>query len=152
VLLIEAKLKASPLDGIGLFAIQPLPAGTPVWVRDDVLNATIDVARLPPISRAFVWKFAWVDPDTGDYVLDLDDSRFINHDPNGVLTADTREVLVLTRDLKAGEEITWPYDSLDRSWYAGIVPVGYRECGCGAIYRFALKHILCPKCERVNKR
>jgi hypothetical protein len=152
MLLIEAALRASPLDGIGLFAVENLPAGTPIWERDPILNAIIDISLLPMLGRQFIWKFAWIDPDNGDYVLDLDDSRFINHDDQGVLTADVRDVLVLKRDLKAGEEITWPYDSFDRSWYRGAVPTGYTECACGAIYRFPLKRILCPKCERLGPR
>lgn len=112
MLLIPTRLAPSPIHGLGLFAAEPVPRGTPMWRFQeglDLLFPAAAAAALPEPARRYLRRYAYETPQwPGMLVLHFDDSRFINHsdDPN---TDNTGDVAVAKRDIAAGEEITCDY-------------------------------------------
>lgn len=125
MLLVRTILKASPIDGVGCFALQPIKRGMPIW------RFVAGFDRLWPPDAAENWdkefleRYAQQCPQTGFWVLCADNARLINHSdtPNmrcnaplweGRLTHDA------TRDIRAGEEITCDYRIGDQRPWSGF--------------------------------
>lgn len=119
-LLVNAKVGPSSIQGLGLFAEEFIPKGTPIWRFDARIDSTItpeDLAGLPEPAKKQALKYSYLCKDTGLYVLCGDDSRHMNHadEPNTVSTAgyglegDT----ITCRDIEPGEELTTNYNEYD---------------------------------------
>jgi len=116
VLLVKTVVKESAIHGLGLFADEFIPRGTPVWQLDPLLDRVIPLSeldRLPDHVRLFVEVYSEYFPDLGMLVLSGDNDRFTNHaaDPNTVVVlpnAPDARVLA-ARDIEVGEEITCDY-------------------------------------------
>ena len=115
MLLVRTFLKASPIEGIGCFARNFIPAGTPMWKFvpgfDRMLYASFALEMIDP---EFLDTYAQQDPTTGYYVLCTDNARFCNHSdaPNMGARAplfDPAHTHDALRDIGAGEEITCDY-------------------------------------------
>ncbi len=112
MLLIPTYAAASPIQGVGLYAAAPIPAGTLIWRFEPAFDRIIpeDVfAALPEPARAFVERYGYITPQLpGGWVVSLDNTRFINHaaDPN---TDNTTPETYARRDIAMGEEITCDY-------------------------------------------
>ena len=117
MLLVKTKLSPSAIEGLGLFAAEPIEKGTMIWKYDERLDRRMsdqDREALPPIGQAFIDHFAYKNPRSGMYVLCGDDGRFYNHSdsPNTKTTVDddTGEYIdCAIRDIREGEEITCDY-------------------------------------------
>lgn len=122
MMLVKTEKRQSDIHGIGLFAAQRIPQGTPTWRFTAGIDQAIhpDVAdRLPEASRFTFLTYAYLDIRTGLYVLCADDARFMNHseEPNvrgdyeldGVFGVD-----VAARDIEPGEELLCDYRTFDR--------------------------------------
>lgn len=122
MMLVKTEKRQSEIHGIGLFAAQHIPEGTPTWRFfagiDQAIHPDV-VGRLPEASRFTFLTYAYLDIRTGLYVLCADDARFMNHsdEPNvrgdydldGVFGVD-----VAARDIEAGEELLCDYRTFDR--------------------------------------
>ena len=115
----------SPAIGYGVFATQPIPRGTFLWVLDafDRILTPAERLALPPPLRAIVDRYASQAPD-GQFVFCWDFGRYMNHscEPNSRGIGDAFEVAV--RDIAAGEELTCEYGTLNL-----LQPL---PCRCGA--------------------
>lgn len=120
MLLISTRVASSRIHGLGLFTLEPVPAGTPVWRFEPGFDHTFSpaaVAALPEPARGHVRWFGFVRPADGFWVLSGDHACFMNHasppntglPPDGIQTA----VTVALRDLAAGEELTCDYYAFD---------------------------------------
>ncbi|MCL4186610.1 MAG: SET domain-containing protein [Rhodobacteraceae bacterium] len=116
MLLVKTVVKESAIHGLGLFADEFIPRGTPVWQLDPLLDRVIPLAeldRLPDHVRLFVEVYSEYFPDLGLLVLSGDNDRFTNHaaDPNTlvVLPNAPDACVVAARDIEIGEEITCDY-------------------------------------------
>jgi SET domain-containing protein len=116
MLLVRTRLGPSPIHGLGLFAVDPIPAGTAVWRFTpgfdlDLEPATVDAQPQP--FRDALLHYGWVDPGVDRYLLCCDDVRFMNHSdtPNvrPRFEGDPRGADVAIRDIAAGEELTIDY-------------------------------------------
>ena len=100
--------------GFGVFASQPIPAGTIVWAHDplDREIPAADVARLDPLLRERAEKYCYRNR-AGHYFLCWDHARYVNHSftPNCVTTPYRFELAV--RDIAAGEQLTNDYGTLN---------------------------------------
>jgi hypothetical protein len=96
--------------GYGVFATRPIPAGTVVWVHDelDQVLTPAQVDALPAALQAHVERYAYVDA-AGNFVLCWDHGRYMNHscDPNTTSIGTLMEIA--RRDIPAGEELTCEY-------------------------------------------
>jgi len=122
MLLVPTYVAPSQIEGLGLFAAEPIAKGAPVWRFDPVLDQIIPIDildRYPPNVRDFIRRYTYVPRGTAGFrVLDCDNGRFMNHsdDPNtdnGDLTT------VATRDIAQGEEITCSYAEFVDGFVAG---------------------------------
>lgn len=116
--------------GYGVFATQPIPAGTITWVRDrfDQAVPASAVDGLPDLLRRALRRYSYRDA-AGAYVLCWDHARFNNHscEPACRTGADFD---IAIRDIPAGGELTIDYAAIN-------VPEEL-ACHCGA-----------PTCRRV---
>lgn len=116
MLLVRTTVDVSPIHGLGVFAAEPVPAGTAIWTLDPILDRVIPVAALdtyPPHIREYLEHFCEYFPETDELVLSGDGDRYTNHsdDPNTAVAGrnapDARVIAV--RDIAEGEEITCSY-------------------------------------------
>lgn len=110
--------------GYGVFATQPIPAGTITWVRDrfDQAFSTAAVRELPEILRRALVRYSYRDTD-GSYVLCWDHARFNNHSCAPTCRT-VRDFDIAVRDIPAGGELTIDYAAIN-------VPEEL-SCHCGA--------------------
>lgn len=115
MLLVPTFLAPSTIHGIGLFAAEPVVAGTRVWRLDPAFDLTVDevaLAALAPVAQLVVQRYAYLDPDRKVRVLCADDARFFNHADDANCRDDPGSgglVTVAVRDIAEGEELTWDY-------------------------------------------
>jgi SET domain-containing protein len=110
--LIRTQLEKSAINGMGVFAISSIPAGTLVWRFEPIFDKTIseaDMSRLPEHVQEHVIKHAEHFPELGVYRLSSDDDKYMNHSSNPNLRVPEADFLVAVRDIKPGEELTIDY-------------------------------------------
>jgi uncharacterized protein len=118
----------SSIQGVGLFAAEPITAGTVIWEFTEGVDWRIPVAefeRFPDPYRSWLLRYVYREP-TGCYVLCGDNGKFMNHsfDPNcddvdGPYT-------VAKRDIAEGEELTCDYRVFDLDSVEGEELAAYR--------------------------
>lgn len=118
MLLVKTYLAPSKIHGIGLFAAEPIPKGTPTWKFMDGFDLAInkeDINKLSDPARKQFENYAYLNQQTGKYILCFDDSRFMNHstDPNTKSSASDEDVDVAMKDIQKDEEITTDYREFD---------------------------------------
>jgi SET domain-containing protein len=124
MLLVKTRLGQSPIEGTGLFAAEPIKAGTVTWRFlsgfDQAFTAE-QIAGLPRVARETIETYTYLHQPSGLYVYCLDNARFMNHadDPNtaGVHAGGAIEGYdIATRDIAEGEELTCDYRLFDASF------------------------------------
>lgn len=121
MLLVRTRLGPSPIAGTGLFAAEPIKAGTVTWrflPGFDQLFTDEQITKLPQVAREAVETYTYVHAASGLYIYCLDNARFMNHAdvPNtaGVHAQNAIEGYdIATRDIIEGEELTCDYRSFD---------------------------------------
>lgn len=118
----------SSIQGVGLFAAEPITAGTVIWEFTEGVDWRIPVAEFelfPDPYRSWLLRYVYREP-TGCYVLCGDNGKFMNHsfDPNcddvdGPYT-------VAKRDIAEGEELTCDYRVFDLDSVEGEELAAYR--------------------------
>jgi len=123
MLVVRTYVAASKINGLGVFAAQPIPRNHPVWVEHSIFNIVLtpeQVATLPPVSQDYIEKYAWTD-DVGAQHIGVDADKYINHsdDPNCGWVAAGAGISVALRDIEADEEITEDYKTYCNNPSAG---------------------------------
>lgn len=121
MLMVKTRLGLSEIAGIGLFADQDIPMGTETWRfmnGFDQLLSQSEITGLPEPARSNILDHAYLDADSGLFVLCADNARFMNHadEPNtaGVHEPGAIEGYdIAIRDIRAGEEMTCDYRTFD---------------------------------------
>lgn len=118
MLLVKTKIGSSNIAGIGLFADQLIPKGTPVWKfmpNFDIEIIKDDLLKLSEPARAQALNYVYMNRQKGVYILCFDDARFFNHskDPNVSSSEDDSVTDVALRDIQVGEELTQDYGNFD---------------------------------------
>jgi uncharacterized protein len=138
MMLIRTRVGPSPVHGFGLFALDDIAAGTPIWRFEPGFDHDFSpgqFAALPRIAQDHTRWFCFVSRHDGHVILSGDHACFINHqtDPNtgAPPTAATPVTTIALRAIKAGEEITCDYRAYDADtpWKLGLVP---RDAPLGA--------------------
>lgn len=124
---VPVRLAPSAIHGLGLFAIEPIPAGTVVWDYDAPIDQTIPVASLPNLP-AWVRKYVGVyGYREGDHIILCgDDARYFNHSKSPNCMSGHGTETVALRDIAVGEELTDDYESFDEDYptYAHLLKTG----------------------------
>lgn len=122
MLLVKTIIKSSPIEGIGLFADQFIPKGTPVWKFQPGFDLKIDLSALAHLSEPAKEQFltySYLNQKTNKYILCFDHARFYNHSdtPNCVDSypagCDEEGITIATKDIVEGEELTCNYKEFD---------------------------------------
>jgi uncharacterized protein len=138
MLLIDATVGPSAIQGLGLIANQFVPAGAKVWVFGDGLDVELteqQMSRLSPAARGQALRYTYRYPGTDTYLLCGDDARFTNHSDN----PNTRcrdDHTYATRDILPGEEITSDYAEFD-SRFDGRFSVPQNPSGDSSLRKLA---------------
>jgi SET domain-containing protein len=117
MLLVPTYVRPSRVEGVGVFAAEPIPAGTLIWRLDDQLDRLIhrrDVASQPDSMRQFIERYAYPYPHDPDYlIVELDNGRFMNHsdEPNTVFS--DPDAGFMLRAIAADEELFCNYSEFD---------------------------------------
>ncbi|HVL02272.1 MAG TPA: SET domain-containing protein-lysine N-methyltransferase [Dongiaceae bacterium] len=112
MLLIETEIRQSKIHGLGLFCVGRVSKGTKVWefhpLFDQVLKEE-DVANLPPSMHSFLQLYAYRSVQTNELIVNLDQSRHMNHADNPCLVSDVESNYYAAYDLEPGTELTCDY-------------------------------------------
>ena len=131
MMLVKTRVAPSTIHGSGLFAVEAVPAGTPLWRFQPGFDHDFSpeqFASLPSLARDHTRWFCFVSKVSGHVILSGDHACFINHSltPNtGAPQQITSPVTtVALRDIAADEEITCNYFNYDADtpWKLGLVP------------------------------
>jgi hypothetical protein len=135
MLIVPIEARHSPIHGLGVFAREFIPQGTIIWQFDPGIDRRFPVdwvARQPAHVRAFMASYAVLNLDGQQYTLAGDHTLFVNHSPSPNMApkpevlVNGEEVVVATRDVQPGEELTIDYgtiDGADRDKLAWGVPL-----------------------------
>jgi uncharacterized protein len=120
MMLVPTYVAPSPIEGVGVFAAAPIPAGTLIWQLAQGLDRLIrasEVADLPPLFQQFVERYSYPYPhDPEQLIVELDNGRFMNHSeaPNTIFSDPDAGYTI--RDIAAGEELLCNYAEFDPSF------------------------------------
>lgn len=133
MLLIPVQLRPSRIHGLGVFAHDTVPAGTPVWRFQpgfDSIYSLEEFEILPEPARKYLRSYSYFDRATYRLVLNGDHGRFMNHSetPNtGAGKSPPSEekafVTVALADIPSGAEITCDYRAFDGDAAGKLAPM-----------------------------
>lgn len=117
MILVRTELRASSIHGIGCFAAERIPRGTPVWRFQAGFDQTYPPdypASLSAAAREQFLTYAFVSHHDGCWVYCADHARHFNHSAqpnvgNEPRAGEREGVDVALRDIAAGEELTYDY-------------------------------------------
>lgn len=112
--LIPIRLGPSAIHGTGVFAVEPIAAGTVLWRFTEGVDWRMhpaDLAAFPEPYQTRLRAWCYLDDD-GHYVLCGDAAKFMNHSdtPN---CDEPEHTTVANRDIAPGEELTCDYRTFD---------------------------------------
>lgn len=131
MMLIRTRVGPSSIHGMGLFAVEAVPQGTPIWRFQPGFDHSFspeEFHALPAIAREHTRWFCFVSKENQHVILSGDHACFINHHLNPNTGAPPKAVgpvtTVALRPIAAGEEITCNYANYDADtpWKLGQVP------------------------------
>lgn len=116
-------LKPSPVEGIGVFAVQDIPKGCRQMftkpTADDqwITLSTKEVEELPAHARFMVGNYCLFDNENyfvpGHGFKSIDLSLFLNHsDTPNILSVHDGDYFEALRDIQAGEELLIDYGTI----------------------------------------
>ena len=120
MMLVRTYLSNSTIEGVGIFASEPIKAGDVIWRLEpkfDVFFTEADIEELPLHMRDFIARYSYPHMrKPGIWVLEADNGRFMNHSesPNTDFTGFEEGFAI--RDIASGEEITCNYHEFDSSF------------------------------------
>jgi len=115
MLLVDVVVRASPIEGLGVFAKHAIAAGTPMWRLDERFDRVVPRALYESMEgpqRAWLDRYGY--PYVGDdsrIVFELDDAKYMNHSDRPNMAYASATTAVAARDIAAGEEITVDYST-----------------------------------------
>ena len=117
MMLVPTYVAPSDVEGVGVFASEPIEKGTLIWRYEPSFDRLVPAAWLDEQSATmqdFLRKYAYPAHDQPDMlVIEIDNGRFMNHTttPN----TDFKKVIegYALRDIAAGEELLCNYSEFD---------------------------------------
>lgn len=131
------EIRESPMQGLGAFAIQRIPAGVRlIEYAGERLTPAEAEARYPevPGERHHTYLFAIDDDVVVDAAVNGNDARFINHscDPNCDAVFDDDRIWIDTiRNIEPGEELAYDYAYVLAERHTPAAKRRY-PCHCGS--------------------
>ncbi len=114
MMLVKTKLKYSEIHGIGIYADEPIKAGTRIWELREGFDVLVDERELdtyPPHVKEFIEIYSYPHPTKEHVViLEADNGRFMNHTETPNTDFSTLDKGLALVDIAVGEEITCNYN------------------------------------------
>lgn len=100
--------------GYGVFATKLIPAGTIIWVKDQLDKELTpdEFEQLPAVCKPNVENHTFRNR-RGNFILCWDICRYMNHSFNANCLATAYDFEIAARDIEAGEELTDDYGYLN---------------------------------------
>ena len=119
-MLVPTYVAASDVEGVGVFAAEPIAKGALIWRFDPTFERLVPSSWLTeatPMMQEFLTKYAYPAHDEPEkLVIEIDNGRFMNHS----LTPNTDFTKIIEgyalRDIAAGEELICNYSEFDPSF------------------------------------
>lgn len=122
MLLVKVYVGKSSIHGLGVFAADPISAGTETWRFTRGFDLDLDpkfIESQPPDFFKKLMHFGYIDSKLNRYILCCDDARYMNHSETPNLctdySLDKYGVDIALRDIRAGEELTIDYTSFENT-------------------------------------
>jgi SET domain-containing protein len=130
------EIRPSPIQGLGAFATEHIPAGTRLieYTGERLTPAEADARYPDDDSRHHTFLFAIDDDIVIDAAVNGNEARFINHscDPNcDAVIEDERIWIETIRDVEPGEELAYDYAYILEERHSPAAKRRY-PCSCGA--------------------
>jgi SET domain-containing protein len=113
MLLIDTYVGPSAIEGVGVFAAEPIRAGQLIYRFEPGFDRLIpagELSAMPEAIRRFVDRYTYPHPaDPGLLVLDADNGRHMNHSLDANTDFSDAVFGRAIRDIAPGEEITCNY-------------------------------------------
>lgn len=113
MLLVSTYVAASAVEGVGVFAAEPIRKGQLVWRLDPTFDRLIPVDKYlsaPPFLKELLDRYAYPSPDKpGFIVYEVDNGRFMNHSEAPNTDFSDAGGATALRDIAPGEELTCDY-------------------------------------------
>jgi SET domain-containing protein len=131
MLLISTYLAQSPIDGIGVFASEPVSSGSLIWSLNpkfDVFIQESEIETFPAHMREFMARYGYPHLEMpGVMILDCDNGRFMNHSlaPNTDFRVFDKGYALA--DIAVGDELTCNYFEIDPTFtgvFTGVETIG----------------------------
>lgn len=117
MMLIPTYVAPSSIEGVGIFAAENVPAGTPIWRLDPNLDRLLSpeqIAALPAIHREFVERYGYPYPhDPSLTIIELDNGRFMNHSTAPNTRFSDPDSGFTTVAIQAHDELVCDYSEFD---------------------------------------
>jgi uncharacterized protein len=115
MLCVKTRLGESRIEGVGLFAAEPIRKGSVVWRYDLRFDLKLDMRDIPPsdtITQQWLMRYGYQPNEEPVYIVCGDNARFMNHSetPN---CDDVDDLTVALVDIAEGDEITCDYARFD---------------------------------------
>lgn len=117
MLMVDTELRASEIQGVGVFLLEPVKKGQLIWRFDsrvDRVYSEEEIASLPERMQRFIRIYSTRHEGTKLRVLCGDNGRHFNHSdrPNTLSLGVTFGEDVAAEDLAAGTELTSDYNAI----------------------------------------
>ena len=127
MLRVRTYLAPSAIEGIGLFAEEPIPRGTLIWKHDERFDLSYDLREIDEedeLLREMLRCYGYQPADAPVFVLCGDNARFMNHSdtPN---CDDVDDLTIAVVDIAEGEEITCDYARFDKRFAQDRFAIGW---------------------------
>ncbi|GAB4522289.1 MAG: SET domain-containing protein-lysine N-methyltransferase [Amphiplicatus sp.] len=113
MLLVSTYVAPSAVEGVGVFAAEPIRKGTVIWRFEPEFDRLIPVDRYlsaPPYLKDLLDRYAYPSPDRpGFIVYEVDNGRFMNHSETPNTDFSDFGGARAIRDIEPGEELTCNY-------------------------------------------
>jgi SET domain-containing protein len=124
LLLVKTYIASSAIEGVGVFAGEPIAKGAAVWRTDPRFDMLVPIATYrsaAPHLRELLERYAYPSADRpGFLVYEVDNGRFMNHASEPNTDFATFGVGTAIRQIPANEEITCDYAQFYQSFEASI--------------------------------
>jgi SET domain-containing protein len=117
MMMVDTEVKPSEIHGLGVFLLEPVPAGGLIWCFDsriDRVYAEAEIESLPPHLQNYLRTYSTWHEQTALYVLCGDNGRYFNHSDTpstfseSISFGEDRAI----RDLEHGDELTSDYATI----------------------------------------
>jgi hypothetical protein len=117
MMMVDTELRASPIQGIGVFLLEEVREGALIWRFDsriDRIYSDEEISSLPERMQRFIHIYSTRHAGTNLRVLCGDNGRHFNHSntPNTVSLGVTFGDDIAAYDLPAGTELTTDYSAI----------------------------------------